>query len=230
MAKPFKEPSMTTLTTTCPHCRAELIAMRVMGLDIGRNSNSVSIFTSCARCLEPSCHILAPAGASRVTKEWFATSQARTNGTEILTASGWKISETFPKPLTYSAPESTPAEIARIYLQARSAHARKEFDGAAMLYRKTLETAVKNLDATATGSLDARIKALSKSDLIPKAVATWAHEIRGIGNEAAHDADEPAEEDVAAAAQFVEAFLLYAFTMPEKIATRMTKPAQPLIP
>lgn len=94
-----------------------------------------------------------------------------------------------------------------------------------MLYRKTLETAVKELDAGGKGSLDARIKTLSKSDMIPEAVATWAHEIRGIGNDAAHDADEPSQDDVDAAAEFVEAFLTYAFTMPAKISNRLSKTA-----
>lgn len=65
--------------------------------------------------------------------------------------------------------------------------------------------------------------------MIPEAVATWAHEIRGIGNGAAHDAEEPSKDEVDAAAEFVEAFLTYAYTMPAKIANRKSKQAEAML-
>jgi len=84
------------------------------------------------------------------------------------------------------------------------------------------ETAVKVLDPDTKGSLDKRIDALAKVGKLPEAVGKWAHEVRFVGNEAAHEHDEPTRESIDAVGEFVEAFLQYTFTMPKKVANRLT--------
>lgn len=220
---------MSMLTTTCPHCGTIDIALKVIGFDGNERAGLVNAYTSCPRCSMPSCHELWAGPGARAAPQWFATGASRESTTEVLAASGWRIKETFPAPKLHAAPPETPPEVERIYLQAKSTHQRCELDAAAMLYRKVLETAIKGLAPAGKGSLDARIKELTKSDLIPEAVATWAHEIRGVGNDGAHEADAPSEDDVAQAAEFVEAFLTYAFTMPAKIDSRKSKKAETIL-
>jgi hypothetical protein len=214
---------MSIFVTTCPQCSAERIALDVKALHRkGHGRNRVFVYTLCPACDKPSAFTLVHGGGAMVTEDWFFSGSVQKN-TDILSDSGWTIAEFIPPQVEADAPDHTPPEISRALRQAKSAHRRRELDGAAMLYRKTLELAVKKLDPDGKGMLDARIKALSKSDMIPQAVAEWAHEIKGVGNEAAHDAEEPSIEDVDASAEFVEAFLTYAFTMPTKISNRKSK-------
>lgn len=219
---------MATLITTCPHCAAENIAMKIVGFDWTRSDGDVNAFASCSRCFRPTSFELERTGASVVTQHWFGSPDALQAHIEIIAKSRWRIEATYPPHSETDVPADVPSDVARIYRQAKKSHQRGELDGAGMLYRKALETAVKTLDPDGKGTLDARIRSLTKNDLIPGAVATWGHEIRGIGNDAAHDADEPAPEEVNAAAEFAEAFLIYAFTMPAKIKNRLTKPDEPL--
>lgn len=91
------------------------------------------------------------------------------------------------------------------------------------MFRKTLEVATKMLDPELKLPLQRRIEALADAKKIPKEVGEWAHEVRIVGNDAAHTSDEPNAGDVDAIAEFTEAFLEYVFTMPEKFRLRKSK-------
>src|SRR5215216_1672835 len=70
------------------------------------------------------------------------------------------------------------------------------FEPSSMLQGCFTETAVKVLDPDTKGSLDKRIDALAKVGKLPEAVGKWAHEVRFVVNEAAHEHDEPTRESI----------------------------------
>jgi uncharacterized protein DUF4145 len=51
---------------------------------------------------------------------------------------------------------------------------------------------------------------------------SWAHQVRLIGNDAAHEADEPSSDDIDAMAAFTETLLKYLFTLPAEVKARAT--------
>lgn len=89
-----------------------------------------------------------------------------------------------------------------------------------MMYRRALETALKITFPQARGSLYDRIIALVRSHDLPPAIGEWAHEVRAIGNDAAHDLDGLTADDMTAARNFVDAVLRYAISLPREIAIR----------
>ncbi len=174
----------------------------------------------------PVALVLSPGPRAKATVDWFGQGKARDGDDDVLEFTGWTIDAIFPEPKDRAdAPPSCPSPVERIFRQARSTHRRQEFDAAGMLYRKTVEAAVKELDPAGKGTLEKRIDALANGSKIPTDVAKWAHEVRFVGNDAAYDHDEPSREDIDATSEFVEAFLQYTFTMPQKMAARLSKAA-----
>lgn len=97
-----------------------------------------------------------------------------------------------------------------------------------MMFRKCLESATKILDSTlASKALVKRIDALAEAGRLTTELASWAHEIRLGGNEAAHE-DEPfTVEEAQDLRNFIENFLRYAFTLPSAVKRR-SKPVNEL--
>lgn len=126
---------------------------------------------------------------------------------------------TFPKLLTAAAPEHTPENVKRFYLQGME-NLERHFDAAGTMFRKALDAALKQLDPAAKGTLQKRIDSLDPSIGVTPAMKQWAHEIRLLGNDAAHE-DDPFTGDEAKSLQaFTEMFLTYAFTLPGMLAAR----------
>ncbi len=89
-------------------------------------------------------------------------------------------------------------------------------------YRKALQLATKALGAT-KGNLINQIKTLHEDGLLPDSMKDMAHQIRLIGNAAAHDDPLPEGEAKAEAEdirEFAELFMTYLFTLPARIESR----------
>ena len=70
-----------------------------------------------------------------------------------------------------------------------------------------------------SGNLDSKLKKLAEQRVIDARLAEWAHGIRVVGNEAAHDTDtELSKEDAKDALDFTEALLTYVFVLNERFA------------
>lgn len=89
-----------------------------------------------------------------------------------------------------------------------------------MQYRRCLELAMKDKAPTESGTLAKRIDKLAEAGGLTSDVATWAHSIREMGNEAAHDEHEPNPDDIEDLAAFTKVVLEYLYTMPEKVRRR----------
>jgi Domain of unknown function (DUF4145) len=91
------------------------------------------------------------------------------------------------------------------------------------MYRRSIELALKDKDTAATGMLGERIDHFRESNGITTEVAQWAHIVRLIANEAAHDPGEPTADDVQDLASFTRVFLEYVYTLPERVRLRLEK-------
>ena len=130
-----------------------------------------------------------------------------------------------PKPASTKAPDDVPEAIAKDYKEAADSLRRQKFTSAGMMFRKVLQRATTALATTAEPKitvqglkLHARIDRLAHHQLITPAMCEWAHLIRLDGNEANHEEDVVFEQSDAEQIQaFTELFLIYAFTLPERV-------------
>jgi hypothetical protein len=127
--------------------------------------------------------------------------------------------ETFPKSVEIVAPDHTPGNVSRFYLQGMDNIARN-FDAAGTMFRKSLDAALKHLNPDGKGSLAKRIDDLPVETGVTPAMKQWAHGIRQLGNDAAHEEDPFTAAEAKSLQAFTELFLTYVFTLPGMLAAR----------
>jgi hypothetical protein len=96
----------------------------------------------------------------------------------------------YPEVVDPVAPDHVPNSIGRYFLQGVDNAKRSNFDAAGMMFRKSLDIAIKDLNPDAKGSLFSRINSIPDAVGVTPALKAWAHEIRELGNDAAHE-EEP---------------------------------------
>lgn len=116
-------------------------------------------------------------------------------------------------------PEEWPEAVGRYWVQARRSIADENWDAAAVMARSALQTAAR--DSGAVGrNLREEIDNLAERGLLPPLMRDWAHELRELGNEAAHPGPSSAGTDPADARDIVtylDYFLEYSYSLPAKI-------------
>lgn len=195
----------------CPHCLSEKVAFDYIGHkkveDFAYDSSAYTTFWACVNCHKGLCAKLLVHSGGTPQK---IQDTAKYNFTVL---------ETYPAPKPPQAPEHTPGNIAKIYIQGLNSFVRKELDAAAVMMRKTLEMSVKTfIPEPDRLNLALRIEKLKDSERIPRDMITWAREIKEIGNEGAHGV--VTQEDADDIVFFTEMFLTYIYTLPTKIAER----------
>jgi len=134
--------------------------------------------------------------------------------------------EIWPKPTPIDIPQYVPNNITNFYRQGMDSLNRKNFDAAGTMFRKSLDAGLKALHPEGKGTLEKRIDNLPDILGITSALKEWAHQIRHLGNDAAHE-DDPFTSDEAKILQsFTELFLTYTFTMPGMLAERRKPPRE----
>ncbi len=93
-------------------------------------------------------------------------------------------------------------------------------EAAATMYRRSLDLALKEAFPQENGMLDAKLKKLVREKRLPEAIGDWAHEVRLIGNDGAHDLEGVSQGDLLDAKAFIDTVLKYLFTLPAQIASR----------
>lgn len=144
---------------------------------------------------------------------------------DLIDGRGVKFIHIFPTQSITAAPEHIDPEVANIFVQSENARKRGDRHIAGMGFRKTLDIALKFFDDTVKGNLYNRIDILASRHDITPAMKSWAHQVRLIRNDAAHDADEPSSDDIDAMSGFTETLLKYLFTLPAEVKARTTPPA-----
>ena len=140
---------------------------------------------------------------------------------------GFQVIHVIPRPQTQTAPEYVPEPIAANYIEAMDNLARKSFTSAGMMFRRVLQRATTALSDDDPSSfvkltLQQRVNKLARDRLITDAMRDWADIIRLEGNSANHDEEELGQDeftsyDASQLHRFTELFLIYAFTLPEKV-------------
>lgn len=136
---------------------------------------------------------------------------------------GLALSEVWPKPYWHDAPGYLPDGVKELYLEASEHRKRGHLNGACMMFRRTLEVALKAAypDPRDTEehsvNLKKRIQRLADEGILTRSLHEWAHHIRELGNGAAHGIETPTATEAADLEAFTRLFMLYVFTLPEMI-------------
>jgi hypothetical protein len=121
----------------------------------------------------------------------------------------------FPCP-TRERIEGLPDPVARAYEGAVKSYGATLYEPSALMCRRCLEAVCKHFSAQGR-DLNKRLDALAVSGTIDSRLKDWAHGVRLLGNEAAHDVDASvSKEDARDVLDFTEAMLLFVFTLREK--------------
>ena len=109
--------------------------------------------------------------------------------------------------------EGVPTTIKSAYDQAARSFSASLFEPCVLMCRKCLEATCKNFGANGR-DLNSKLQSLSDAGQIDSRLLNWAHEIRLIGNEAAHDPDiKVTKRDARDVLDFTEAILIYVFSL-----------------
>jgi len=112
--------------------------------------------------------------------------------------------------------DGMPETASRAYAAAARSYQVGLYEPCVIMCRKCIEALCQELGAT-KGNLKQRLEDLRKNGHIDQKLLTWADELRLIGNDAAHDLDIVIEQvDAQNALEFVEAILMYAFSLTRK--------------
>lgn len=123
--------------------------------------------------------------------------------------------------LLYPTPSRLPVDqvppvVGRAYEQAHRSFISGLYEPCSLMCRKTLEALAKHLGATGA-TLAARLTSLHTAGKIERRLLDWAHEVRLVGNDAAHDVDvEISKDDARDALDLTEAILIYLFALNER--------------
>lgn len=204
---------MVNVSLNCPYCGTTRVAFRGdKPLLCDAQSSEYIMLLQCSYCHNG---VVAKYRGSGIMS-WITTG-GLSNSPSLL--------EVWPKMESLTAPKHLPENIHSFYTQGIDSLRRQNYDAAGTMFRKSLDVALKRIYPEAKGTLQKRIDALPQEIGITPAMKEWAHEIRDLGNDAAHE-DEPFTEVEAKALQaFIEMFLTYAFTLPGMLKER--KSAEP---
>lgn len=115
-----------------------------------------------------------------------------------------------------SAPDHTPTNVARFYAQGMD-NLPGNWDAAGSMFRKALETALKNKFPEIKGTLYERIEKAAKQHKLMPDLADWAHQIRLDGRNAVHEEEPFSKEEAERLSTFTKLILLYLFSLPGMI-------------
>lgn len=112
--------------------------------------------------------------------------------------------------------EGLPDSIGRSVTQAHRSYAASSYDACAVMCRRALEALCKTLSASGR-DLARRLADLKATGRIDSRLLDWAHGVRLVGNQAAHDVETAVTaEDARDILEFTEALLTYVFTLDAK--------------
>jgi hypothetical protein len=209
---------MAQISLDCPHChttKAAFTGNAPVQAPPGQHQTFI-ILLQCEVCGEGViAKLQAPTADPNIIGRW---SQGQTP------LGGIRLIRYWPSQIETKAPEHVPENVASVYLQGMDNRVRKNFDAAGTMFRKSLDTGLKRLDPCGKGTLQQRIDNLSAALGITPAMKEWAHQIRELGNDAAHEEDPFTENEAKALQAFSELFLTYTFTLPGMLAVRKSPP------
>ncbi|MGJ8570459.1 MAG: DUF4145 domain-containing protein [Hoeflea sp.] len=213
------------LIDDCPHCRRRDQSLRVIGADFRRRANGARGDTStlvvglaCNSCEKPIAGEVTHRTASNPRQTQESLGEASNSNSDI---SLFNLAHKFvPTPAPREILPGLPENVERAFCQAENAFDSAEMEEpSAMSYRRAIERAIAYKHGDLTGDLIDKIRELARTNIIPAQMADWAHQVRIIGNNGAHD-EAVSRPDLIAARAFADAFLRYLIVLPEMVAER----------
>lgn len=114
--------------------------------------------------------------------------------------------------------EGIPEPVKRSYEQAFRSYSASLYEPSALMCRRCLEALTKSLGAHGRNLQD-KLDSLKTTGHVDSRLVEWAHSIRILGNEAAHDTDVAiTKDDAKDVLDFTEALLLYVFLLNQRFA------------
>ncbi|UZB30935.1 DUF4145 domain-containing protein [Xanthomonas phaseoli] len=204
---------MSILVTTCPHCLAERMAMRAVAR-CHIDQEKWTVMLACGGCHGILCVVVACVGDMDWV-EWHGSFS------DHLARYGGYLVKMYPKAEETTCPAGVSDGVRRSFLQGGDNALRGNNDAAASMFRKALDLATRELDATLAGkTLVTRINALEAAGKLTSDLKEWAHLIRLDGNNGAHDDEELPADQIEQLRMFTELFLVYTFTLPADVRAR----------
>jgi hypothetical protein len=194
----------------CPHCSTRAAGFKMLGQwSFGNQPSKANLVAACGVC---TYGILIESLDTSGTNHFDVVQY-----TVQYPSDRYRILQTWPD-RTLFAPTGVPENISSFYQQAVENLRAGRWDAAGAMFRKTLDVATK-LVATGDNSanLYSRIERLVSSGLLTPAMGDGSHEIRLDGNNAVHDEEPETQSDAEASHKFTEAFLTYAFSLPQLV-------------
>jgi hypothetical protein len=117
------------------------------------------------------------------------------------------------------APDHFPADVARYWLQAKKSLVACNYDAAVVMARSAVQLALRAHEAKGANLLEA-IDDLTSKGLVSPVLQDWAHNVRELGEEAAHPrtAESPsAAQDAAEVVNFSDFMFEYLYLFPKRI-------------
>ena len=186
--------SDTVTRGTCPHCGTKGVALEHVGVievNTPKYGRVQDIWTRCGQCRR-----------GLVLTYSLNLDRKRRELLEIAP----------PLPAT-DAPAHTPKNVTSFYRQAMD-NVPGNPDAAGSMFRKAIDTALKSRFPDLQGDLFHRIEKARDDRELPPAMAEWAHRIRILGNDAAHNEEPVSKKSATELATFTKLMLLYLFTLP----------------
>ena len=183
----------------CPHCGARSVAFTHHKALASQRSGRTDVFASCGHC----------------ERGIVAMVRGRPVSTaEDMYRFGWTTAPDLPDT---GAPVHTPGNVGRFFEQGLE-NLPRNFDAAGTMFRKALDTALTARFSELEGSLMKRIDKAADNGALTPDMAQWAHRIRHLGNDAAHDEEPFSPEDAQELHGFTDLVLRYLFSLPGMLA------------
>ena len=210
---------MIQLPLDCPHCGTKRTAMTGRG-GASAGTGLYAILLTCNTCERGvMAHVKTRAGIPIATNLWASTHPVEHFDTH------YEITMVAPRPPQPRAVESLPNNVAATFREAELNFSDGRFASAGVGYRKAIERALKLLHPEAKGTLNQRILALEKENALPASMIALLVSVKLLGNDSAHEEDDPEKEDVEAARDFTALLLTYLFELPARVQRAAEKRA-----
>lgn len=140
-----------------------------------------------------------------------------------------------PWPLGKAKPsENWPPDVQRFWTQAHESLGIESYDASAVMARSAVQAAMRDKGAVGK-DLYNEIEDLAKKGDLPPLMKEWSHEVRVLGNDAAHpktNTPPATPEDARDVVQFLDSLLVYLYDFPKRISDywQRRKPAKPAKP
>ena len=133
----------------------------------------------------------------------------------------------YPNSLPKSINESIPQEIKTDFEEALLCYSVNAYRGAAALARRTVQLICLDKRADKNKKLYQQIDELFKNGVITKDIQEWAHEVRFLGNDAAHPSkDTVSKDDAKDILDLLESLCEFLYVAPAKAAEQKKKRTQ----